>query len=236
MLGGLRVWFYGLSKNLTRRFFHDKGKNNRIVLVGRNGQEKIAKPKDLRNIKIKFTGDNNLLKIHLPCDLRCSCFAFRCNNSVIEIGGYSHVTFDIDCIADESGVFVGEHCYCGGAEMVCCGNKIEIGNNCMFSNEILFLDDTHSILSYKNNRVLNKNKPVLKIGNHVWIGKKVTLLKNASVPDDCIVGYGSIVTKKFTEKHTIFAGSPARIVKTGITWHSLNPQSYTPQKAKGMPV
>lgn len=42
--------------------------------------------------------------------------------------------------------------------------------------------------------------------------------KNTKIPDDSIVGWGSIVTKVFHEPNIILAGIPAKIIKRGINW------------------
>lgn len=56
------------------------------------------------------------------------------------------------------------------------------------------------------------------IGNHVWIGEKVYITKRAAIPDESVVAACSVVTKKFTEKNTVLAGNPAKIVKTNVQW------------------
>lgn len=48
--------------------------------------------------------------------------------------------------------------------------------------------------------------------------KDVKIGKNTKIPDDSIVGWGSIVTKVFHEPNIILAGIPAKIVKRGINW------------------
>lgn len=46
----------------------------------------------------------------------------------------------------------------------------------------------------------------------------VKIGKNTKIPDNSIVGWGSIVTKVFNEPNIILAGIPAKIVKRGINW------------------
>lgn len=58
------------------------------------------------------------------------------------------------------------------------------------------------------------------IGNNVWVGSEVTLLKGTVIPDGSVVGYGSIVTKAFDEESVIIVGSPAKIVKRNIRWNA----------------
>ena len=64
----------------------------------------------------------------------------------------------------------------------------------------------------------------IEIGRHVWVGKDVKIGKNVRIADNSIVGWGSIVTRRFDEPNVILAGIPAKVVKRGINWdrRSLN--------------
>ena len=64
------------------------------------------------------------------------------------------------------------------------------------------------------------------IGNHVWIGAWARLCKDVYIPDGCIIGMGSIVTKKFTKKNSIIAGNPAKVVKEDVNWVRESPNFY----------
>ena len=43
----------------------------------------------------------------------------------------------------------------------------------------------------------------IEIGRHVWVGKDVKIGKNVRIADNSIVGWGSIVTKRFDEPNVI---------------------------------
>ena len=96
--------------------------------------------------------------------------------------------------------------------------KILLGNNILIGWNVNIRDsDGHNILNINNNEILNPNKSI-EIGNHVWIGSHVDILKGASINDNSIIGFKSLVTKKYTEKNVIIAGNPAKIIKTNINW------------------
>lgn len=52
----------------------------------------------------------------------------------------------------------------------------------------------------------------VKIGNNVWIGGRVIILKGVTIGDNVVVGAGSIVTKDIPN-NAIVAGNPAKIIK-----------------------
>ena len=96
-------------------------------------------------------------------------------------------------------------------------SSILVDSFCLFSNSIdIATTDWHSLYDDKD-RLLNPEKDV-HIGKHVWIGRKVTVCKGVSIPDDSVIGVGSIVTMSFCENNVVIAGNPAEIKKRGIHW------------------
>ena len=69
---------------------------------------------------------------------------------------------------------------------------------------------THSIDIYKNCQDI---KPVY-IGKYCFIGTQCILLPGCRLPDYSVLGAGSMLNKSYIEPYTIYAGNPAKIVKT----------------------
>ena len=99
------------------------------------------------------------------------------------------------------------------------GNVLEIGDNCMFSSNIVVRggEYPHLIFDKESGEYLDVSQGIF-IGNHVWVGEGAFIGKSVTLPDDCIVGTRSVVTKRFDEPHCVIAGNPARIVKRGVQW------------------
>ena len=78
--------------------------------------------------------------------------------------------------------------------------------------------DHHNIYLVGNDRVINKSKKI-KIGNHVWIGADVKILKGVSIADNNIIGMGSIITQSI-EKENVIIGNKieTKILKENIEW------------------
>ena len=52
----------------------------------------------------------------------------------------------------------------------------------------------------------------IEIGNKVWIGESVIILKGVRIGNGCVIGAGSIVKHDIPE-NCIALGSPAKVVK-----------------------
>lgn len=90
----------------------------------------------------------------------------------------------------------------------------------MFSSNItLFNTDAYPILDLQTQKVKNWVHGI-SIGNHCWLVEKSSVLKNSVIPNDCIIGYNAVVTGKLPKSHSIYAGNPARLIKSGVTWDS----------------
>ena len=107
--------------------------------------------------------------------------------------------------------------------------KVIIGNDCMFSFDIIIWpSDGHAIVS-DTGEYLNKGEDIT-IGNHVYLCMGVNVLKGSNIPDNSIVGTRSVVLKSSGEVSTdesstngrngkILAGVPARLLKCGdFSW------------------
>lgn len=52
-----------------------------------------------------------------------------------------------------------------------------------------------------------------RIGDHVWLGERVLVLKGVSIGSNSIIGSGSVVTKSIPP-FSLAVGNPARVIKT----------------------
>ena len=105
---------------------------------------------------------------------------------------------------------------------------LHIGEQCMIAFDVtIYHTDAHPIYDVEKKNIINKVK-TLSIGNHCWLGARSTILKNVILPDDCIVGWGSVVSSRSISGggHCILSGNPARVVKTGVTWSSDGSNGY----------
>lgn len=85
--------------------------------------------------------------------------------------------------------------------LISCENKIKFGDDCAIGWDCTFLDgDGHTIVSESGG--INNSREI-EIGNHAWICSKCTLLKGAKVGHNCVVAFGSTLTKPYANDHTL---------------------------------
>ncbi|WP_237276363.1 CatB-related O-acetyltransferase [Tenacibaculum ovolyticum] len=58
---------------------------------------------------------------------------------------------------------------------------------------------------------LKENKSIY-IGNDVWVGRDVMIMPGVSIPNGCVIGSKSIVTKSL-QPYGIYVGTPAKLIK-----------------------
>lgn len=168
----------------------------RFRIKGKNNLIHIGVGTKLHGCKIIISGSNNILHIDRKCRLCNTTLWIDDDNNEIIINEFTTIE--------------------GGSIAAMEGTKIHLGRDCMLSLNIdIRSGDSHAIYS-QNNRI-NKSKDI-RIGNHVWIGARSTILKGSYIADGSIIGHSSIVNKNLFEPNSIYVGQPARKVKDGIEW------------------
>lgn len=187
-----------------------KGKSNMKILWG---------GAFVRRTHIKNNGKNNCLILEEGCRIYDSQIQFFGENNTVKIE-HDCVMKNVDIWISDGGIIeVGHNTHFSGKTHIACieGKKVHIGERCLFSDTITFrTGDSHSILDSDGKRI-NKAKDIT-IGDHVWIGQQVIILKGSSVGADSIVGTGSLLTGKTYDSNSIIAGIPAKIVKQHVSW------------------
>ena len=170
-----------------------KGSNSKII---RGGQCVF------RETVISIDGDNNVVK-----------FGDRCNLSGLNIyicGNNNSIIFGNDVIVNAS---VRQPTVMNALG----GTSITIGDRALFSNNIeIHTTDYHKIYDEHGN-IVNYPRDIV-IGEHVWIGLGVKILKGVNIADGCIVGAGSVLAGNYDDENVVLAGTPARIVRKNVSW------------------
>lgn len=207
-------------------------KSNKIILVKHNG-ERVLK-KRIKNLYVVFKGKNNLIEIHEPFFMRKIYFEFLGDNNIFVLKKESCIHNHLNVAFQSNNIFTIDKGFHVKSLDVTFKNSIntsiKIGKDCMFSSQLsMRVGDSHTIYDINTKKILNMPKNI-EIGNHVWLAAGVKVLKGAKIPDNCIVGANSLVTKAFEEENCIIAGSPAKIIKKGVNWHQCGQHEWDAYK------
>ncbi len=99
---------------------------------------------------------------------------------------------------------------------------ITVGDFCLFAGDVdVTLSDMHGIFDEITGRRLNPAQDVA-LCDHVWVGARAMILKGVTIGAYSVIGAGAVVTRN-VPPNCVSAGSPARVVRRGVTWrHDLN--------------
>jgi acetyltransferase-like isoleucine patch superfamily enzyme len=125
-------------------------------------------------------------------------------------------------VGPEAVVSIGEGTYFSPNVLLVSTKRITVGAKCAIGWEVQLLDaDFHAHGSEQSHQDLppatNFQSPI-EIGDRVWIGSGAKIYKGVRIAEGCIIAGGSVVTRSVLEPGSLVAGSPARVVKTGVTW------------------
>lgn len=137
-------------------------------------------------------------------------------NSRLKINGRVEIGAGVRLVASENAVIsIGDGTFITANTIIVAKESIRIGENCAISWNVQIIDsDFHP---YKiGDKVQQWTKPI-NIGDHVWIGSGVTILKGVKIGDGAIIAAGSVVTKD-VESGCLYGGSPARLIKRNVDW------------------
>ena len=207
--------------------------SGQVVLFDDTGREVKFNPGKYSRIQGIVNASNTVIKIHESCtDLDLNLEVTSPYSEVIihkNVSGRMRVRLSYGV---GQKLHVGANTKCVGVSFILDENaQIFIGeNNLISAHVVIFGADGHAVIDRETEKVINGVKHPLIIGNHCWIGYRAMILKNAYIPNNCIVGGGTVVTGQFNEENIVLGGNPARIVKRNVDWTHKNAYFLVNQK------
>lgn len=187
-----------------------KGKNNEFIFPD---SAKIS------TTEIKITGSNNKIILKEGVTLRNLLIHIRGSNHTITIGEDARVIGHVLIKGKGQTIDIGDRTTFQNVYLLAQeGKNIKIGADCMFSYDITVrTTDAHSVINAETGERVNIANHI-DIGDHVWVAAAAMITKGVSIADDCIIGARSFVNKSFTDSQCAIAGTPAKVIQTGVTW------------------
>ena len=208
-----------IMKTLLPKYFYrqrfllqDKGHNNKIDIAQNariigNSAITIRKGHD-NKITIGEHGNFNKLKIDI-------------NGSHNQITIAEHVKFlgQLLIVGNHLHIDIGERTTAIDCYILARDKSVTIGKACMISRGIeIRATDVHKVYDIDSNTRLNNAHSDVVLGDHIWVAANVTISKNVSIANGCIIAAGAFVNKPVKTPNCMVAGTPAKIIRQNVRW------------------
>ncbi|MFP5238917.1 MAG: acyltransferase [Acidobacteriota bacterium] len=182
------------------RFSYGRCVLRRVVLdiIGDSNTVRIDDGCVVEGLQVRIRGDNHRLHFERGCFVKDTRVFFEDTGGLISIGEHTVLhTTNLSAVEDNQSIRIGARSAIGeGSDMR--------------------TSDSHSILDMESGKRLNPPASI-RLGDHVWIGKDVRVLKGITIGNNCVVGLGSVVTRDIPD-NCVAIGIPAKVLRTGATW------------------
>lgn len=107
-------------------------------------------------------------------------------------------------------IIVGDRTFINQGASISASESVRIGKDCHIGHYAFIYDsDIHGIME----RHEAPPPAPINIGDRVWLGTRVTVLKGVTIGHDAVIGAGSVVTSDIPPR-SLAVGLPARVIRT----------------------
>jgi acetyltransferase-like isoleucine patch superfamily enzyme len=117
-------------------------------------------------------------------------------------------------LVSEGTMSIGPRSFIGTGSVIVAVEQLTVGADALIAAYVTLRDHNHRFADpgIPYNRQGISAVPI-EIGDNVWIGTKVTVLKGVSIGSNCIIGANAVVTSSLPAD-AIAAGIPARVLRS----------------------
>lgn len=121
-------------------------------------------------------------------------------------------------LAGKASVFIGDNTTMGQARLSASNADLVVGDDCQFSEDVVVQgSDQHSLVDAASGAVLHTERRHVRIGRHVWLGRRAMVQPDVTLGNGCVVEPGAVVTRDVAA-NTLVGGSPAVLLREGVSW------------------
>ena len=139
-------------------------------------------------------------------------FSMKANSRLIVHGSFSFYS-NADISVNENAILEIGSGFVNHGARIHCFERVIIGDQ-------VYIGDDVAIRDSDGHEIIGSGKPMtmpIVIGNHVWIGAKVTILKGVTIGEGAIVAAGSVVSHDVPPR-TLVGGVPAKVIRENVSW------------------
>ena len=180
----------GRTVQLLRDAFYRVVSTNAI-----SGAPRRLQPIQCNGLGVVTIGDNVTIGFH-PSPSFFSTYAYleaRKESASISIGSRTSINNNFCAIAEHTSIIIGEDCLIGV--------NVEILDS-----------DFHSLKFAERGISTSEWAQPVTVGNKVFLGSNVKILKGVSIGEGSVVANGTVVTKNIPS-HVIAGGNPVRVIR-----------------------
>lgn len=175
-------------------------------------------------LQLGFQGSNNVVLLGPGSSLTGTSHFLGSRNVAVFMGG-GHVQRVFATLYDDNLLYWGYGSRAYGVRIwVHGGTECIVEEDCLFSENInIRTTDHHAIIDLEA-RVQTNPPASVRVGNHVWVGEDCFIGKGVTIGPGSIIGGRSFVNRPVPAKE-LWAGSPARMVRQGVSWIDSSPST-----------
>ena len=178
---------------------------------------------------ININGEGNIIVIENGAKMKGCVLKINGDNSLLYLSKSKHWYYLDATVNNNTAVYFGKNCYFNGRMTVVTSERqnVFVGKDGLFSYGICIRTaDPHLVYDCNTKQRLNHSASVL-IGDHVWLGQAVMLLKGTQIGSGSIIGAGAVCAGKKVHSNTSFAGNPARLIRENVFFTNKCVHSWT---------
>lgn len=130
---------------------------------------------------------------------------------------YSKLFFSygyIEARSETAQIIIGNNVHFNNScTIVCDTTTIEIGDDCLIGANCEFVDSDFHALSPRERRSGTPRTKKIQIGNNVFLGVNVVVLKGVIIGNNSVIGANSVVINDIPD-NCIAAGNPAKVINS----------------------
>lgn len=183
------------------------------ALVGGNGSIKLGRDVHLsfaRDARLDLNGMLSLGNMWTTHGRKSSTLRMDAGSELCVTGNCSIFCGAEIVLFQGAKLSLGQSYINSGCKIIC-SRAISIGDRCAIAHDFTVLDSNFHAIDG------SRSAESVVIGDHVWIGTRVTVLKGVSIGNDAVIAAGSVVTKD-VPAGSLAAGVPARVIREHVVW------------------